>query len=130
MVYRNLHFSLIILHFIIPFFPYKPYKYAQEEMFIVLLIAFQNIAVWGQRKSTGPSDRKRNKPSLSNIKIQAQQVIHVFVIKRLFFLPHEADKSNLFKASKKSLCVTSQLYIASKLALKQRYGKARKETSY
>lgn len=54
-------------------------------MFIVLLIAFQNIAVWGQRKSTGPSDRKRKKPSLSNIKIQTQQVIHVFVIKRLFF---------------------------------------------
>lgn len=98
-------------------------------MFIVLPTAFQNIAVWGQRKSTGPSDRKRKKPSLSNIEIQAQQVIHVFVIKRLF-LPHEAVKSNLFKASKKSLCVTSQLYIASKLASRQCYGKARKETSY
>lgn len=54
-------------------------------MFIVLLIAFQNIAVWGQRKSAGLSDRKIKKPSLSNIKIQTQQVIHVFVIKRLFF---------------------------------------------
>lgn len=102
MVYRNLHFSLIILHFIIPFFPYKPYKYAQEEMFIVLLIAFQNIAVWGQRKSTGPSDRKRNKPSLSNIKIQAQQVIHVFVIKRLFFCLMKQTNQTCLKLPKKA----------------------------
>lgn len=70
-------------------------------MFIVLLIAFQNIAVWGQRKSAGLSDRKIKKPSLSNIKIQTQQVIHVFVIKRLYF-PHEETNQTCLRLPKKA----------------------------
>lgn len=67
MIYRNLCIFLTILHFIIPF---SPCIYTEEEMCIALSIGFQKMGVWGQRKSTGSSDRKRSKPSLSNIEIQ------------------------------------------------------------
>lgn len=34
-------------------------KYTKEEMCITLSIGFQNMAAWGQKKTTDHSDRKR-----------------------------------------------------------------------
>lgn len=79
---------------------------------------FQNMSVWGQMKSTGCSDRKREEASLLDTEIQAQQLIHIFVIKRLL-LTSDTDKSSLFQTPRKLLCDFPTLWsTASKLALK------------
>lgn len=51
-----MYIFLTILYFIISLFPCK---YTQEELCIALSTGFQNMAVQGQRKSTGHSDGQR-----------------------------------------------------------------------
>lgn len=76
-------------------------------MCITLSIGFQNMAAWGQKKTTGHSGRKRKEANF-DINWDTNPETDIFYKMATFDLLYKKIKP--LSGSQNSLCVTSQLY--------------------